>query len=211
MAPEKTPCAIRQTCHNFVDFLSALNNSAFSHSVYRELNDEPKPVYTYGKSPRGYMKSPLFSPESPLYRLLHSDSTKSIGISDQRAAEACQIPCLIYINLTVLEYADRPYLADNFLCKLMNCVYEDNLDTSVSPEQLLMRLLLGIDGSESEKAERLYAMARLAFVAKRVGKNSEEKLRAALLMNLIMTDGPPREIPLITWDPRDLETEMLRD
>ena len=111
----------------------------------------------------------------------------------------------------MLEYARGPYLIDDFFSKLMNAVYEDNLDTCVSPEHLLIRLLVGIEGTEAGRDARLCEVTRLAYVVKRLGKSSTEKVRSALWSNLVFSDGPCRKEELFTWDPVMLESEILRD
>ncbi len=87
----------------------------------------------------------------------------------------------------------------------------DNLDTCVSPEHFFVRLLLGIDGTEAARDIRLYEATRLAYVAKRLGKSSMEKVRSALLRNLVLSDVPCRRERLFTWDPVVLEAEILKD
>lgn len=209
VAPE-TPAGLHLACHDFIEFFYKLNNNAHSHSVYSDPNDSSYTAYPYQNSPNA-RKLSLFAPGKPLYRLLNSDSDSPMGVSTQRASEACRIPCLLYINAVMLEYATGPYLIDDFFCKLVNAVYEDNLDTCVSPEQLFVRLLLGIDGVEAVREARLYEVTRLAYVVKRLGKSSMERVRGALLRNLVLSDGPWREERLFTWDPAVLEAEVLRD
>ena len=121
------------------------------------------------------------------------------------------MPCLLCINAVVLEYANAPYLIDCFLSNLNNALYENNPLNGVSPEHFFVQLLLGIYGVEMEKGERLYTVTRLAYVAKRLGKNSFEMARSALLENLVLSDGGRREKPLLRWDPAVLEAEILRD
>ena len=154
----------------------------------------------------------LFAPGTPLHRLLAPSSDNSIGLSQQRASDACRMPCLLCINAVVLEYANAPYLIDCYFSNLHNAVYEDNpLNDCVSPEHFFVQLLLGIDGVERENEERLYTVTRLAYVAKRLGKGSYEMARSALLENLVLSDGGAREKPLFGWDPAVLEAEILRD
>ena len=156
-------------------------------------------------------KLSLFAPGTPLHRLLAPCSDNSIGLSQQRASDAFRMPCLLYINAVILEYANVPFLIDCFLFNLNNSVYEDNLHNCVSPEQFFVSLLLGIDGAETENGERLYTVTRLAYVAKRLGKSSFEMARSALLENLVLSDGEWREERLFGWDPVVLEAELLRN
>ena len=209
VAPE-TPEELRLACQDFVEFLYKLNDNAYSHSVYSDPNDSSHTAYPY-KHSLNAQKQSLFAPGTPLYRLLSSNSDNSMGVSNQRASDACQMPCLLYINAIMLEYANGPYLIDDFFAKLINVVYEDNLHNCVSPEQLFVRLLLGIDGIEAAREARLYEVTRLAYVAKRLGKSSMEKTRGALLRNLVLSDGPCRNERLFTWDPVVLEAEILKD
>ncbi len=197
-------------CQVFIKFFYGLNDNAYSHSVYSDPNDSSHTAYPYRNSLRAHRQS-LFAPDTPLYRLLSLNSDSSMGVSAQRASDACQMPCLLYINAIMLEYANRPYFIDSFFAKLVNAVYEDNLDTCVSPEHFFVRLLLGIDGTEAARDIRLYGATRLAYVAKRLGKSSMEKVRCALLRNLVLSDGPRRRERLFTWDPVVLEAEILKD
>ena len=121
------------------------------------------------------------------------------------------MPCLLYINAVVLEYANAPHLIDCFFLNLNNAFYEGNPLSYVSPEHFFIQLLLGIGGAETKNEERLYTVTRLAYVAKRLGKSSFEMARSALLENLVLSDGERREKPLFGWDPSVLEAEILRD
>ena len=132
-------------------------------------------------------------------------------LANQRASNACQLPCLLYINAVILEYAAGPYLIDNFFVKLINVIYEDNLDTCFSPEHLLIRLFVGIEGTEAIRDARLCEVTKLIYVAKRLGKSSIEKLRSVLWRNLVLSDGRSRHERLFDWDPVTLEAEILRE
>ena len=111
----------------------------------------------------------------------------------------------------MLEYASVPHLLDDFLAKLINAIYEINLDASVSPEHLLHRLLVGIDGTEARRDARLCVNTKLVYVAKRLGKSKIEKVCSALWRNLALSDGRCRTERLFDWDPVTLEAEILRD
>ena len=134
-----------------------------------------------------------------------------MGLATQRASGACQLPCLLYINAVILEYALEPYLIDDFFVKLINVIYEDNLDTCFSPEHLLIRLFVGIEGTEARRNARLCEVTKLIYVAKRLGKIWTEKVRSGLWRSLVLSDDPCRHEKLFDWDPVTLEAEILRD
>ena len=197
-------------CQNFLTFFHQLDDNAYSHSVYSDPDDLSHTTHPYKYSSTA-RKLSLFAPGTPLHRLLAPSSDNSIGLSQQRASDACRMPCLLYINAVILEYANAPYLIDCFFSNLNNAVYQDNLHNCVSPEHFFVQLLLGIDGAETANDVRLYTVTRLAYVAKRLGKNSFEMVRSALLENLVLSDGGWREERLFGWDPAVLEAEILRD
>lgn len=205
-----TPEDLRLACQNFIEFFLRLNDNAYSHSVYSDPDDSSLTAYPYRNS-LGAKKQSLFAPGTPLYYHLKFNSNSLMGLSSQRASDACQMPCLLYINLVMLQYANGPYLIDDFFSKLANAVYEDNLATCVSPEHLLIRLLVGIDGTEAIRDARLCEVTGLAYVAKRLGQSSMEKVRGALWKNLVLSDGPCRTERLFMWDPAVLENEILRE
>ena len=209
VAPE-TPADLRQACRDFIGFFFKLNDNAYSHSVHLDQADSSQTAYPY-KISGSAQKQSLFAPGTPLYRLLGSNVDSSMGFANQRASDACQMPCLLYINAVLLEYASAPHLIDDCLAKLINAVYEDNLDTSVSPEHLLHRLLISIDVTVATRNARLCRNTRLVYVAKRLGKSSIDKVRSALWRNLALSDGQCRKERLFTWDPVMLEAEILRD
>lgn len=209
VAPE-TAEDLHLACRDFIGFFYKLNDYAYSHSVFIDQHDSSHTAYPYEISPNARKQS-LFAPGTPLYRLLSSNSDRSMGVFNQRASDACRMPCLLYINAVVLEYANEPHLIDNFFAKLNNAVYEDNLDNCVSPEHLFVRLLVSIDGTEATRSARLYEVTRLAYVAKRLGKSSMEKASSALLTNLVLSDGPCRKEHIFEWDPVVLKAEILRD
>ena len=134
-----------------------------------------------------------------------------MGLAKQRASDACQVPYLFYINAVLLEYACAPYLIDDFFLKLINIIYEDNLDTCFSPEHLLIRLFVGIEGTEARRDARLCEVTKLIYVAKRLGKSSTEKVRNVLWRNLVLSDGPCRKERLFDWDPMVLQADILRE
>ena len=197
-------------CQQFIEFFLKLNDNAYSHSVYSDASDLMSKAYPYRISQTARKKS-LFGPGTPLCGLLSSNLDGSMGLAKQRASDACQMPCLLYINAVLLEYACAPYLIDDFFVRLINVIYEDNLDTCFSPEHLLIRLFVGIEGTEVIRNARLCEVTKLIYVAKRLGMRSMEKVRSALWKNLVLSDGPCREERLFDWDPVMLETEILRE
>lgn len=209
VAPD-TPADLHLACQQFVEFFHILNDNAYSHSVYSDPNDSIHIAYPYRNS-QNAQKQSLFGPGTPLRRLLSSNYDSSTEFANQRTCEACQLPCILYINVIVVEYASWPFLIDEFFAKLINTVYEDNLDTCVSPEHLLIRLLVGIDATEAKRNARLCEISRLVYVAKRLGKSSMEKVRSALWRNLELSDGPCRKERLYAWDPAIFGAEILED
>ena len=197
-------------CQHFIEFFHKLNDNAYSHSVYSDPSDSMPKAYPYKISQTARKKS-LFAPGTPLCRLLSSTLDCSMGLAKQRASDACQVPCLFYINAVLLEYACAPYLIDDFFVKLINIIYEDNLDTCFSPEHLLIRLFVGIEGTEARRDARLCEVTKLIYVAKRLGKSSTEKVRNVLWRNLVLSDGPCRKERLFDWDPMVLQADILRE
>lgn len=197
-------------CQDFITYFHQLNDNSYSHSVYSEPDDLSHTTYPYKYSSTA-RKVSLFAPGTPFHRLFAPGSDNLVGLSQRRTSDACRMPCLLYINAVVLEYANAPYLIDCFFSNLNNAFYEDNPLNCVSPEYFLMQLLLGIDGAEKENEKRLYTVTRLAYVAKRLRKSSFEMARSALLENLVRADGERREKPLFMWDPAVLEMEILRN
>ena len=197
-------------CQQFIEFFHKLNDNAYSHSVYSDPSGSMPKAYPY-KSSQTARKRSLFAPGTPLYGLLSSNLDGSMGLAEQRASNACQMPCLFYINAVLLEYARGPYLIDDFFAKLINVVYEDNLDTCFSPEHLLIRLFVGIENTEAMRDARLCEVTKLIYVAKRLGKSSMEKVRGVLWRNLVLSDGPCRKERLFDWDPATLEAEIMRE
>ena len=197
-------------CQQFIEFFQKLNNNAYSHSVYSDPSESTHKAYPY-KISQNAQKRSLFAPGTPLCDLLTSKLDGSMGLAKQRASDACQMPCLLYINAVIIEHAPRPDLIDEFFVKLINVIYEDNLDTCFSPEHLLIRLFVGIEGTEAKRDARLCEVTRLIYVAKRLGKSSTEMVRSVLWRNLVLSDGPRRKERLFDWDPVILEAEILRE
>lgn len=197
-------------CQEFISFFQRLNDNAYSHSVYSDPGDSTHKAYPY-KNSQTARKMSLFAPGTPLCGLLSSNLDDSMGLAKQRASGACQMPCLLYINAVMLEYTPGPYLIDDFFVKLINVIYEDNLDTCFSPEHLLIRLFVGIEGTEARRDARLCEVTKLIYVAKRLGRSSTEKVRSALWRNLVLSDGPCRHEQLFDWDPVTLGAEILSE
>ena len=201
---------LKLACQQFIEFFLRLNDNAYSHSVYSGPSESTHKAYPYKKSQNAQKKS-LFAPGTPLCDLLTLKLDGSMGLAKQRASDACQMPCLLYINAVILEYAPGPYLIDEFFVKLIDVIYEDNLDTCFSPEHLLIRLFAGIEGTEAIRGARLCEVTKMIYLAKRLGKNSTEKVRKVLWRNLVLSDGPCRKERLFDWDPVILEAEILRE
>ncbi|MCJ1459897.1 hypothetical protein MMC28_010276 [Mycoblastus sanguinarius] len=121
------------------------------------------------------------------------------------------MPCLFYLHTVILEYADQPDKIETFLGKLMAVIYEANLDTHASAEQLLVRLLAGIGAPGPERPERVHEVSRLVCIAKRLGNESRQKACDAMLMALIMPDDPLIADDLFPWDPNAVRDEVLED
>jgi hypothetical protein len=132
----------------------------------------------------------VFVPMGPLYKLVAiapgSDSTNI-----QRTASACQLPCLLYLNIVVLEYATNPSLLEHYLGRLMVCIYEDSLDINVSAEHLLIKLLIGLEESTSKLTRRAHQTIRMAAVVHEMSAKARERVHGALLEALVLpeTDG----------------------
>lgn len=80
------------------------------------------------------------------------------------------MPCLVYLNIALLDYADEPTICEKFLDQLEACALEDAEGRSISPEHLLIRLLIGLEeGAGIERRpERVQDVVRLTDVFKRL-------------------------------------------
>jgi hypothetical protein len=130
-----------------------------------------------------------FGTNAPLLRILAStslcealaDDDAASATNIQRKFSACQTPCLLYLNIVMVEYEARTDLLDQFLGKLIICIYEDSLDMDVSAEHLLIRLLGGLEDTTARLTNRAHRTIRLATAIQKLGVRSRQRTDCALL------------------------------
>jgi hypothetical protein len=105
----------------------------------------------------------VFQPTGPLYKIVaissfrgEADGKLTKAATVHRTSSACQLPCLLYLNIVVMEYEARPELLEHYLGKLMVYVFEDSLDMDVSAERLLIRLLIDLEDSTAKLTRRAH-------------------------------------------------------
>ena len=137
----------------------------------------------------------VFAPTGPLYKLvaptrLGEDSfdDRATAANVQRTASACQLPCLLYLNIVMTEYEASPELLEHYLEKLMVCIFEECLDMDVSAEHLLIKLLIGVEESTAELTRRAHQTIRMAGVVQKFGAESRQRIHSALLEALVLPE-----------------------
>jgi hypothetical protein len=135
----------------------------------------------------------VFELNGPLYKIAtrmrfheaFDDHNAAVAANIQRRASACQIPCLIYLNIVMIEYEGSTKLLEQFLGKLIVCIYKDSLDMDLSAEHLLIRLLSGLEDTTLELTYRAHKTIRLANVVQKLGARSQQSIHCALLEALV--------------------------
>jgi hypothetical protein len=137
----------------------------------------------------------VFAPNGPLYKLvaptsLDKDSHKAHTTAEniQRTANACRLPCILYLNIVMTEYEASPELLEHYLGKLIVCVYEEGMDMDISAEHLLIQLLIGIENSTAERTRRAHQTIRMAGVIQKLEFKLQQRIHRVLLESLVLRD-----------------------
>ena len=137
----------------------------------------------------------VFQLNGPIYKVVETQNCSqnadddSAGLANvQRTASACQLPCLLYLNIVMLEYEARPDILEHYLEKLMVCVYEDCLDMDLSAEHLLIKLLVGLEDSTTNLTSRAHQTIRVAAMIQKMGQTSRQKIHSSLLEALVLPE-----------------------
>ncbi|KAJ9608391.1 hypothetical protein H2200_007379 [Cladophialophora chaetospira] len=139
------------------------------------------------------MSTKLYTPKSgPLYQVVSPEGLHEVvsegnvaAATIQRTASTCQTPCLLYLNIVMVEYETKPELLEQFLGRLIICIYEDSLDKGISAEQLLIRLLGGLEDTTVMLTCRAHKTLRMAAVIQQLGVKAQQRIHCALLEALV--------------------------
>lgn len=126
----------------------------------------------------------IFTPSGPLYKLVAPTSLSKYCFEDrssvtnfQRMTSQCKMPCILCLNIVMTEYDVSPQLMEDYLGKLIMCLYEDGLDVDNSAEHLLIKLLIGFESSTEDTTRRAHQTIRIASVIEKfeVGLQQDRK------------------------------------
>jgi hypothetical protein len=177
------------TSAEFTSFLANLAN--MKSRMIRHVKSGCKFPCLYSCSRR----RAVFAPNGPLYKLVApksllkdspEDCTTSTNV--QRTASACQLPCILYLNIVMTEYEASPELLEHYLGKLMVCVYEERMDMDISAEHLLIQILIGIEDSTAERTRRAHHTIRMAGVIQKLEVKLQRRIHNVLLESLVLHD-----------------------
>lgn len=168
---------LERACDEFIEFFRDIESTSLYLHFSSSTSSTHSSLLTYRRE--------VFAPGSPLHNILSShnlitqtstNTSRSNHLQRQRTAKACQMPCLIYLNIAFLDYADDPATCEHFLSKLEACVLEDDEGRSISPEHLLIRLLIGLEEEAGieRRPERVHGVVKLTDVFKRLSEESSE-------------------------------------
>jgi hypothetical protein len=177
------------TSAEFTSFLASLAN--MKSRVVRHVKSGCTFPCLYSCSRR----RAVFAPNGPLYKLvaptsLGKDSAKdrATAANVQRTTSACRLPCILYLNIVMMEYEASPELLEHYLGKLIVCVYEEGMDMDISAEHLLIQVLIGIEDSAAERARRSHQTIRMAGVIQKLEVKLQQRIHSVLLEALVLYD-----------------------
>ena len=183
-------------CEEFSAFMQALPDIAYAHQWYWRLQN-----YRFQRS--------ALAPGGIIDQFFHTNQQSSATGASGRAFSQCQMPTLLYLNMVLRDYANDPRSFEGFKAKVLRCIEEENLARSGSLEQVLMRLLMGVEGSADQRSARAYKVTRLTDVAKMLGEASWQQVQTTLRMTLAVAEGWKSEQCLPQWNADLFISEMI--
>ena len=139
----------------------------------------------------------LFSPSSPLHRILATPLPASANMYDRTTTqEYCRLACLLNLNLALMAYSSLPDRLERYLQWLATEIVRNNIDLSMRVEHLYYILMRGfrddngVDRTEDDDdsltesrhrdvcdaGERNWLVSRLLYVAKRLDRPGTQRL-----------------------------------
>lgn len=188
---------VAQQCEEFIIFLKCAESLALVAS-----NMQGVPT-TRTRQPMRYS---IFAPGQPLYNLLASPNGARYTETGQLKQIVSRLAALMTINVAIWEYRYSPGASEEFFHELAENIKHNNLDRHISVEALLQILLSGSENPNLVHTERPWLIGRLLKVAKRLSRDSWERLNDLLLHCLTLT--PPLAPVVEIWEP-ELRAEIL--
>lgn len=138
------------------EFLDQLEHSSFE--AYQRC-------YTHGSLEGLWIqRRKLFSRDSSMHRALLGQSDAKV---QQRnlVASNCQLACLLYLGIAFLDYVNRHDKERSFL-EGVETLIDQEPGRGISPQHLLIRLLIGWSTDTVMERERSHAVTRLMLEVK---------------------------------------------
>lgn len=168
---------IRRQCEEFLIFLKCTE-----HLAAVTASQSHNPVARQNQR-RRYS---IFGTDHPLYILLASPNKDRYTKSGQLKQIISRLGSLITINTAIWEYRHDPDLSEAFFEELITNIIYNELDENISVEALMQILLSGSENPALRHSERPWLVGRLLKVAKRLSRDSWERLNDFLLSCLTL-------------------------
>ena len=133
----------------------------------------------------------IFDRNHPLYVLLASPNKDRYTQTGQLKQIISRLGSLMTINIAIWEYRHDTNHSEAFFKELVNNIIYNELDKNISVEALMQILLSASENPALRHTERPWLVGRLLKVAKRLSRNSWERLNDFLLSCLTL-DGNQR-------------------
>lgn len=154
--PSLVDCQGQTQDSELPEFLDQLEHASFK--AYQRL-------YTH-RSLEGLwiQRRKLFSDDSSMHRALFGQLDAKVP---QRSlvASNCQLACLLYLGIVFLDHVDRYEREQRFLDGV-EALIDQEPGRGISPQHLLIRLLIGTSTDPGIESGRSYAVMRLMLEAK---------------------------------------------
>jgi hypothetical protein len=170
----------RELCAATEDFIHWLRNLEHLALVQRY------PTYA-SLSPRRYK---VFLPGTSLYNIIASPPGARRGCAGYQHQLLYGMSVLIHLNAALWDFRRDSELSERFLKEVCLRIVQNELDTYTSVEALAQIMLRPSEDPELHSAhiDRLWFVGRMLKVAKRLSKESWERLRCTLLGFLTFED-----------------------
>jgi hypothetical protein len=164
----------------FDEFISFLRNAEHLAVLHRS-HDYPCAAFP--------QRHNAFLPTSILHRLLTAVHKKREIVHTPRIQRACRLASHIYLNAALWDFRSSYSDTDRFLSHMEDKVVKMGLRVNCSSEAFALTLLDGLGDPNFNREGRIWFTARMVNVAKRLSRESWNKINKFLLGFLMMRQG----------------------
>lgn len=175
--------AKRETAHQCEEFLTFLRCAEHLALVHAGMKRNPL------ARKQQALRHSAFEPDQALFKLLTNSNGLKYTNTGQLKQVISRLAALLTINTAIWEYRHSANISEEFLVELCDNINYNGIDQHLSVEELLQILLSDSKRPALLHTERPWFVGRMLKIAKRLGRQSFEKLNDVLMQWLTLPVG----------------------